>query len=179
MVIGWAGLPDDLAKWRELIDMLLDKSWLSWLFILAGLLILVVSNWHFIVRQTQGFLGHASALLSVTQNDFMVDVQYVILRGLATILAPIILLKVLFDIEVPPIILMSVSAAFGIWLYVRRLGLTERHKEQEEVLAILRWVAGLFAIMVVIGVLVVISLEIVAAFKAFLHHQFGTFRENQ
>lgn len=179
MVIGWAGLPDDLAKWRELINMLLDRSWLSWLFMIVGFLLFVACYWRFLVRQTQGFLGHASALVSMTQTDFMVDAQYVLIRGLFIVWLPLIVMGVVFDIMAPPIVFLVCGLVFSIGLYVRRLGVTGRHQEQQEVITILRGLAGIFATMLVIGVMVVVTLELLDVFKTLFHQQIEIFHKNE
>ena len=176
MLIGLGGIEDDLANWKERFVMLMERGWLSWLFILTGLLMIIIGNWGFLARQAQGFHKHISALLAMTQTDFMVDAQYVITRGLLIIFLPLIVMGVVFNIMAPPIVFLVCGLVFSTGLYVRRLGVTGRHQEQQEVIAILRGLGGLFVTMLVIGVMVVVGLELLDAFKALLHQQVESFR---
>lgn len=164
-------LPWDIPKWLN------DIGWyISFLMFMIAVIGLTQPMWEKHWR-TLWYKPKASALIAVMQTDFLADTQYVMFRGLPTLLLPVIVLKTVFDIEVPTVMAASSAAVLGLWLYVRRLGMTGRHQEQKEVIGILRWFGGLFAMMLVIGVLVVISLELLAAFKAALHQQFGTFRQ--
>ncbi len=159
--------------------MLMERGWLSWLLTLTGLLMMVIGNWRTIVQKTQRFHKHIPSFLAMTQTDFMVDAQYLLIRGLLIVWLPLIVVGVAFDIMAPPIVFVVCGLVFSTWLYVRRLGVTGRHQEQQEVIAILRGLAGLFAAILVIGVMMVVALELLASFKALLHQQFGTFRQSQ